>query len=63
MSNSLPKICQKKPVESFLVKTVEVKDPIVFQFCKGDICRIITKWGTSDDQSYLDPLVINETMN
>lgn len=44
-------------------RTVEVKDPIVFQFCKGDICRIVTKWGTSDDQSYLDPGVLNEIMN
>lgn len=31
------------------------KDPIAFKFLKGNYVRIISKWGTSDDQSYLDP--------
>jgi hypothetical protein len=38
-------------------------DPIVFEFCKGGLVRIITKWGTEDDQSYLDPIVMNEKLN
>lgn len=47
----------------FNVKSFEVKDPVVFEYCKNDICRIITKWGTDDDQSYLDPIVTNENLN
>jgi hypothetical protein len=47
----------------FDVKHVEVKDPIVFEFCKNGMVRIITKWGTEDDQSYLDPIVQNPTDN
>lgn len=47
----------------FSVTTTEVKDPVVFEFCKNDICRIITKWGTDDDQSYLDSTLTNETLN
>lgn len=39
------------------------RDPIVFQFVKGDLVRIITKWGTSDDQSYLDPAIQDEKLN
>ena len=47
-----------------IIKTVEKKDdPIVFQYCKNGFIRIITKWGTEDDQSYLDPALLNETMN
>jgi hypothetical protein len=47
----------------FKTEILEVKDPVVFEYCKNDICRIITKWGTDDDQSYLDPNLINETLN
>jgi len=39
-----------------------VKDPIVYQYCQHGIVRIITKWGTDDDQSYLDPMVSNPTL-
>jgi hypothetical protein len=39
------------------------KDPVVFEYCTDDICRIITKWGTDDDQSYLDPSLTNEILN
>jgi hypothetical protein len=39
------------------------EDPIVFEYLKGDLIRIRTKWGTPDDQSYLDENIINETQN
>ena len=38
-------------------------DPIVFDHIVGGLIRVITKWGTEDDQSYLDPALINEKMN
>lgn len=48
----------------FFVQTVQVtKDPIVFEFLKKDFVRIITKWGTDDDQSFMDDSLINETLN
>lgn len=47
----------------FSVQIQEIKDPVVFEYCKNDIVRIVTKWGTDDDQSYLDPALINETLN
>ena len=47
----------------FDVNHVEVKDPIVFEFCKNNLVRLVTKWGTEDDQSYLDPIVQNENLN
>lgn len=47
----------------FKVETFEVKDPVVFEYCKDNICRIITKWGTDDDKSYLDPVLQNEILN
>lgn len=43
--------------------TEEIKDPVVFEYMKGDLVRIITKWGTDDDQSYLDPSLTNEILN
>ena len=45
------------------VREVEVKDPVVFEHCKNGIVRIITKWGTDDDQSYLDESLINPALN
>lgn len=39
------------------------EDPIVFEYLKGDLIRIRTKWGTPDDQSYLDENIVNETLN
>jgi len=48
----------------FFTQTVKVtKDPIVFEYCKNDFVRIITKWGTDDDQSFMDQSLINETLN
>lgn len=47
----------------FKVESFESKDPIVFEYLQKGICRIVTKWGTDDDQSYLDPILINETNN
>jgi hypothetical protein len=41
----------------------EPLDPIVFEYCRGEMVRIATKWGTADDQSYLDPKLVNETLN
>lgn len=45
----------------FEVKTVEVKDPVVFEFCKNNIVRIISKWGDENEQNYSE--VNNETLN
>lgn len=45
----------------FEVKMVEVKDPVVFEFCKNDIVRILTKWGDENEQDYSE--VNNETLN
>lgn len=48
---------------------INTKDPIAFEFLQGDetypdgFVRIISKWGTDDDQSYLDPSVQNEILN
>lgn len=48
----------------FFTQTVQVtKDPIVFEFLQNDFVRIITKWGTDDDQSFMDDSLINETLN
>ena len=41
----------------------EKDDPIVFRYLKDDYILIVTKWGTEDDQSYVDPIVINNIMN
>lgn len=47
----------------FNVRIVETTEPVVFEYCKDNIIRIITKWGTEDDQSYLDPALTNEIFN
>jgi len=47
----------------FKTEITEIKDPVVYEYCKNNICRIITKWGTDDDQSYLDSALLNETHN
>lgn len=47
----------------FNITITEVNDPIGFEYCKNDIIRIITKWGTDDDQSYLDSSLTNEIYN
>lgn len=47
----------------FQTETFEVKDPVVFEYCKNNIIRIITKWGTDDDKSYLDETLINSKLN
>lgn len=44
-------------------KTIEVKDPIAFEHCQHDIVRIVSKWGTDDDQSYLDEALVNPVNN
>lgn len=41
----------------------ETKDPIVFEYCINGIIRIISKWGTEDDQSFLDPALTNQILN
>lgn len=49
------------------IKNTVIKDPIAFYILKGidnnDIVRIVSKWGTSDDQSYLDVRVQKEIDN
>lgn len=51
------------------LKVVVTKDPIAFQILEGNeqypegFVRILSKWGTSDDQSYLDPEVQHGLMN
>lgn len=47
----------------FNVEKYEVKDPVVFEYCKNNICRIVTKWGSDTDLAYLDPLLTNEIEN
>lgn len=56
-------LSKKSKFGFFNVTVHEVKDPVVFEYCKDNLCRIITKWGTDDDQSYLDPALINELLN
>ena len=60
---NLNNLMNKTKFGFFNVTTTEVKDPVVFEYCKGNICRIITKWGTDDDQSYLEPSLFNENHN
>lgn len=41
----------------FLNKTFEVKDPIVFQYCKNGFLRIETKWGLeAEDENLILPI-------
>lgn len=47
----------------YKIEITEVKDPIVFEYCRNGFVRIISKWGTEDDQSYLDPALTNEKFN
>lgn len=47
----------------FKQEEIEVKDPVVFELCKNDLVRIITKWGTDDDQSYLDESLQHGLLN
>lgn len=60
---NLNKLNKKSKFGYFKVTKQEVKDPVVFEYCKNNIVRIITKWGTDDDQSYLDSSLTNEKMN
>lgn len=53
-------IVKPKAVKSTIA---EPKDPIAFYMLKDGFVRIVSKWGTSDDQSYLDPIVQNERDN
>lgn len=52
----------KYPLNKFIT-TYELKDPVVFEYYKNNVIRIITKLETEDDQSYLDPNLVNETLN
>lgn len=49
------------------VSLVETKDPIGFKLLVGlngqEYVRILSKWGTDDDKSYLDPIVQDERHN
>lgn len=56
-------LSKRSPFGFFKTQTRGLKDPVVFEYCKDNICRILTKWGTDDDQSYLDPGLLNETLN
>lgn len=56
-------LSKKSKFGFFEVKVTEVKDPVVFEYCKNNIVRIITKWGTDDDKSYLDSVLLNEKLN
>jgi len=45
-------------------KVTEVKDPVVFEYCRDGIVRIISKWGVEgEDKAYLDPTLQNEILN
>lgn len=60
---NLEGLSKKTKYGFFSITVHEVKDPVVFEYCKNNVIRIITKWGTEDDQSYLDPSLVNETLN
>lgn len=48
----------------FKVQITEVKDPVVFEYCRDSIVRIISKWGVEgEDKAYLDPTLQNEILN
>ncbi len=48
----------------FKVQVLEVKDPVVFEYCRDGIVRIISKWGVEgEDKAYLDPVLQNEILN
>lgn len=48
----------------FKVEVLEVKDPVVFEYCRDGIVRIISKWGNeNEDKAYLDPALQNEILN
>lgn len=60
----------KEYYESQKVSVTITKDPIAVYILKGvdsdhesEFVRIISKWGTSDDQSYLDPIIQNQRDN
>lgn len=60
---NLKGLSKKSKFGFFKVTVQEVKDPVVFEYCINDIVRIVTKWGTEDDQSYLDSGLVNEILN
>lgn len=45
------------------VTKFEVLDPIAFEHLNKGFVRILSKWGTEDDQSYLDDALVNEFEN
>lgn len=45
------------------IQNVLVPDPIAFNILEKGFVRILSKWGTEDDQSYLDPALTNEIQN
>ena len=60
---NLKDLDKKSQYGYFNVEKYEVKDPVVYEYCNNGICRIVTKWGTDDDKSYLDPILLNEIEN
>ncbi len=56
-------LSKKSKFGFFTVQEIVCKDPVVFEYCINNIVRIVTKWGTDDDKSYLDEGLINETLN
>lgn len=60
----------KEYYESQKVSVTITKDPIAIYILKGvesdheyEFVRIVSKWGTSDDKSYLDPIIQNQRDN
>lgn len=48
----------------FKTEIFEVKDPVVFEYCMGNLVRIVSKWGIpGEDKAYLDPILQNEVLN
>ena len=43
----------------FNITVTEVKDPIVFEYCRGGMIRVISKWGLEGE----DELLLNEKLN
>jgi len=57
----LTNLSQKSEFGFFEVREVEIKDPVVFEFCKNDIVRILTKWGDENEENYSE--LNNEILN
>ncbi len=54
----LSNLSQESELGFFKVETREIKDPIVFRYCRGGI-QVLSKWGLEGE----DQMLLNETLN